>query len=103
MDLSGNILATLRGDTHVTSDNFVQVVLQIIEKRTRKQRCDGSPSSRRRSRYRGSDPDSKKGRIRYSVPLGIDRTLDFFAKAMEGKLDVPCFIENDAKLFHCLG
>ncbi|NLH90000.1 MAG: ROK family transcriptional regulator [Treponema sp.] len=93
VDLSGNILATLRGDTHVTSDNFVQVVLQIIEE-TRKQRCDSSLLLGVGVGTAGLI-DSKKGRIRYSVPLGIDRTMDF-AKAMEGKLDVPCFIENDA-------
>ena len=93
VDLSGNILAALRGDTHVTSDNFVQVVLKIIED-TRKQHCKNSLLLGVGVGTAGL-VDSKKGRIRYSVPLGIDKTLDF-SKVIAGKLDVPCFIENDA-------
>jgi predicted NBD/HSP70 family sugar kinase len=39
--------------------------------------------------------DLKKGRIRYSVPLGIQLPIDF-AKTVAAKLSVPCLIENDA-------
>jgi predicted NBD/HSP70 family sugar kinase len=39
--------------------------------------------------------DLKKGRIRYSVPLGIKNPVDF-AAAIAAKLSVPCLIENDA-------
>ncbi|HWP67650.1 MAG TPA: ROK family protein, partial [Rectinemataceae bacterium] len=39
--------------------------------------------------------DSKKGRIRYSVPLGITKPLDF-SKAVAGRLLLPYCIENDA-------
>jgi predicted NBD/HSP70 family sugar kinase len=39
--------------------------------------------------------DQKKGRIRYSVPLGISSSVDFNAE-VASKLSVPCIIENDA-------
>jgi predicted NBD/HSP70 family sugar kinase len=39
--------------------------------------------------------DLKKGRIRYSVPLGISGSVDFNAD-VASKLPVPCIIENDA-------
>lgn len=39
--------------------------------------------------------DSKKSRIRYSVPLGLDKPLDF-GKAIAARLPYPCFVENDA-------
>jgi predicted NBD/HSP70 family sugar kinase len=39
--------------------------------------------------------DQKKGRIRYSVPLGISGSVDFNAE-VASKLPVPCIIENDA-------
>jgi predicted NBD/HSP70 family sugar kinase len=39
--------------------------------------------------------DSKRGRIRYSVPLGIQSTIDFDA-TVASILAVPCLIENDA-------
>ncbi len=39
--------------------------------------------------------DPKKGRIRYSVPLGIGEGLDF-ASQVASRLPVSCLIENDA-------
>jgi predicted NBD/HSP70 family sugar kinase len=39
--------------------------------------------------------DMKKGRIRYSVPLGISALVDF-NEAVASKVSVPCIIENDA-------
>jgi predicted NBD/HSP70 family sugar kinase len=39
--------------------------------------------------------DLKKGRIRYSVPLGIQSPIDF-GKTVAARLTVPCLIENDA-------
>jgi predicted NBD/HSP70 family sugar kinase len=39
--------------------------------------------------------DLKKGRIKYSVPLGIQSSIDF-SKTVAAKLSVPCLIENDA-------
>jgi predicted NBD/HSP70 family sugar kinase len=39
--------------------------------------------------------DLKKGRIRYSVPLGISSSVDFNAE-VASKMPVPCIIENDA-------
>jgi predicted NBD/HSP70 family sugar kinase len=39
--------------------------------------------------------DLKKGRIRYSVPLGLSSSVDFNA-LVASKLSVPCIIENDA-------
>lgn len=39
--------------------------------------------------------DHKKGRIRYSVPLGIFNPVDF-NQEVAAKLSVPCLIENDA-------
>ena len=39
--------------------------------------------------------DRKMGRIRYSVPLGIDEPIDF-DREVASRLSVPCLIENDA-------
>jgi predicted NBD/HSP70 family sugar kinase len=39
--------------------------------------------------------DLKKGRVRYSVPLGIKNPVDF-AATIAAKLSMPCLIENDA-------
>lgn len=93
VDLAGNIRATDRGDTHVTRENFAETAAEIVDK-MQNQSCGDSLLLGVGIGTAGL-VDSKKGRIKYSVPLGIDKSLDF-AKAMTGKLQVPSFIENDA-------
>lgn len=93
VDLAGNILSTMRGDTHITSENFARTTSEIVEKI----RETASEDSLLLGVGVGTAGlvDSKRGRIKFSVPLGIEKSLDF-AKAMSGMLDVPAFVENDA-------
>ena len=93
VDLAGNILTTVRGDTQVTRDNFAQIAAELVLP-LEEQFCKNSMLLGIGVGTAGL-VDSKKGRIRYSVPLGIDKPLDF-VKAMSGKLRAPAFIENDA-------
>jgi predicted NBD/HSP70 family sugar kinase len=93
VDLAGNILATVRGDTHITRENFAETAAGGVGT-LQGQFCADSLLLGGGGGTAGL-VDSKKGRIKYSVPLGIDKSLDF-AKAMSGRLQAPSFIENDA-------
>jgi predicted NBD/HSP70 family sugar kinase len=93
VDLAGNILATIRGDTHVTRDNFAETVASVVA--ALQGQCCGNSLLLGVGVGTAGLVDSKKGRIKYSVPLGIEKPLDF-VKAMSGRLQVPSFIENDA-------
>lgn len=93
VDLSGEILAVKRGRIHINYDNLADVTAEIVRKIEagfkKGQRLLGVGIGI------GGLVDSKKARLRYSVPLRIDKPLDF-AKAMDGKISVPWSIENDA-------
>lgn len=93
VDLAGNILATVRGDTHIMRENFAETAAGVVGT-LQGQFCADSLLLGVGVGTAGL-VDSKKGRIKYSVPLGIDKSLDF-AKAMSGRLQAPSFIENDA-------
>jgi predicted NBD/HSP70 family sugar kinase len=93
VDLAGNILATVRGDTHVTRENFAETASGVVS--ALQGQCCGDSLLLGVGVGTAGLVDSKKGRIKYSVPLGIEKPLDF-VKAMSGKLQVPSFIENDA-------
>lgn len=92
-DLSGEILGERRGKISINYGNFGETVAKIVEKVegdfTKGQRILGVGVGS------GGLIDSKLGRIRYSVPLKLDKPLDF-AKAIAGRISVPCSIENDA-------
>jgi len=93
VDLAGNILATVRGDTQVTRENFAETAASVVS--ALQGQCCGDSLLLGVGVGTAGLVDSKKGRIKYSVPLGIEKPLDF-VKAMSGKLQVPSFIENDA-------
>ena len=93
VDAAGEIRGTRRKVVDVNYDNFTDTVLGLVEETESEYCCD--------SVLLGVGVgtaglvDSARGRIRYSVPLGIGKPLDF-EKAMAGKLSVPVCIENDA-------
>ena len=93
VDLSGEILAEKRGKASINADNLGDSVIKIVEKVEadfkRGQRLLGVGIGI------GGLVDSKRNKVRYSVPLRIDKPLDF-GKAIAGKILVPCSIENDA-------
>jgi predicted NBD/HSP70 family sugar kinase len=98
VDLAGEILGEIKGSACVNSDNFGPTVLDIVKRASKK--FDAASGT-------GPGPllgvgvgvgglvDLKKSRIRYSVPLGITRPLDF-GKIVAARLETPCFVENDA-------
>ncbi len=101
VDLSGDILAELRGAVHISAENFDESALGII-RQCRAAFCvpDGD---------RGSEGDRLLGIgigtgglidparkiINYSVPLDIRTPIDF-ASRVASRVDVPCYIDNDA-------
>ncbi|MCE5255521.1 MAG: ROK family transcriptional regulator [Spirochaetaceae bacterium] len=93
VDMSGEIMGTTRGPIDTNDANFADIVLSIINDMEKDYCCN--------SVLLGAGVgtagliDSKKGRIRYSVPLGIEKPFDF-AKAIAGRTKLPVFIENDA-------
>ncbi len=93
VDLSGGILLEKRGKINVNYDNIADITAGIVNKITagfkKGQRLLGVGIGI------GGLVDSKKARLRYSVPLHIDKPLDF-GKAIDGKITVPWSIENDA-------
>lgn len=93
VDLSGEILGSRRGSVEVSPENFADTVVSIVNA-AQEEFCSDSLLLGIGVGTAGL-VDSRKGRIRYSVPLGIDKPLDF-AKAMAGKLSMPHYIENDA-------
>jgi predicted NBD/HSP70 family sugar kinase len=93
VDLSGEIMGIRRGPANVNYENFSETVLEIIRE-IEKEFCGNSVLLGVGIGTAGL-VDSKKGRIRYSVPLGITKPLDF-SKALANRLLTPYCIENDA-------
>jgi len=94
VDLSGKILGEARGKRHLMEGNFSESLLATIA------------DARERLVPRGTRLlgigvgtggliDRKRGIIRYSVPLAIHNDVNFHNE-VASRLDVPCFVENDA-------
>lgn len=93
VDLSGEILGERRGTLDISNDNFAESVLGIIAESTTEFGCGNDLLGV--GVGMGGLVDSKKGRIRFSVPIGIDKPIDF-GKTVSARLSVPCSVENDA-------
>jgi len=93
VDLSGAILGERRGTVDISNDNFAESVLRIIAETRAEFGCDDDLLGV--GVGLGGLVDSKKGRIRYSVPIGITKPIDF-GKAVASRIEVPCSVENDA-------
>jgi predicted NBD/HSP70 family sugar kinase len=94
VDLAGEILAETRGRISVGEGGCADMMLAVIQECTAKL-CPGKEKLLGVGVGTGGLVDLKKGRIRYSVPLGIRTPIDF-AKTVATKLSIPCLIENDA-------
>ncbi len=94
VDLAGEILAETRGSVPIGEGGCSEMMLSVIHECTAKL-CPGDEKLLGVGVGTGGLVDLKKGRIRYSVPLGIQLPIDF-GKTVAAKLSVPCLIENDA-------
>ncbi len=94
VDLAGEILAETRGLVPMDEGNRSKMMLAIIHECSAKL-CPEQERLLGVGVGIGGLVDLKKGRIRYSVPLGIKEAIDF-GKTVAAKLTVPCFVENDA-------
>jgi len=94
VDLAGEILAETRGQVPMDEENRSKMMLAIIHECAAKL-CPEQERLLGVGVGIGGLVDLKKGRIRYSVPLGIKEAIDF-GKTVAAKLSVPCFVENDA-------
>ncbi len=88
------MLGELRGETKVEAASFSETVLDIIAL-ARKKLCPKGSRLLGVGVGTGGLVDRKKGRLRYSVPLGISEPIDF-EREVASRLEVPCLIENDA-------
>ncbi len=94
VDLAGEIQAECRGSLELTAETLPDTVTRLVGEVSDKLGKDGAPllgvgiGS-------GGLIDSKRGIIRYSVPLDIKEPLNF-GKLVSPRIAVPCFIENDA-------
>jgi len=94
VDLSGEVLGEIKGPVEVDYDSFPGVALDIEKKAQAKFGSGPSPVLGVGVGV-GGLVDLKKSRIRYSLPLGITKPLDF-GKLVAARIDLPCFVENDA-------
>jgi len=94
VDLGGEILGETRGTISSGWERCADTMLDVIRECVEKL-CPGGEKLLGVGVGIGGLVDPKKGRIRYSVPLGIRSSVDF-AASVAAKLDVPCLIENDA-------
>ena len=94
LDLAGETLGELRGDMRLGPEGYAETMLGIIE-RAQKELCPNGSRLLGVGVGTGGLIDRKMGRIRYSVPLGIDEPIDF-DREVASRLSVPCLIENDA-------
>jgi len=94
VDLAGDVLGEVRGERPVREGNFAEAALAIVAEA----RAALVPEGARLLGVgvgTGGLIDLKKSVIRYSVPLGISKPIDFH-RDVAARLDVPCLIENDA-------
>jgi predicted NBD/HSP70 family sugar kinase len=94
VDLAGEVLGELRGETKVEPETFSEAVYDIIS-RAQAALCPDESRLLGVGVGTGGLIDRKKGRIRYSVPLGLSEPIDF-EREVASRLSVPCLIENDA-------
>jgi predicted NBD/HSP70 family sugar kinase len=94
VDLAGEILAETRGSVSRGWGDFSTTMLEII-RACSAELCPDDQKLLGVGVGTGGLVNLKTGRIRYSVPLEIDKPIDFGA-CVADKLSVPCFIENDA-------
>jgi predicted NBD/HSP70 family sugar kinase len=94
VDLAGEVLGETRGRITSGWERCPDTMLEVIHECTEKL-CPGGERLLGVGVGTAGLVDPKKGRIRYSVPLGIQSSVDF-AATVASKLSVPCLIENDA-------
>ena len=94
VNLAGEILREARGSVSPVDGDPAAHMLELI-RACREELCDGEEKLLGIGVGIGGLIDLKKGRIRYSVPLRIDKAVDF-ASSVAARIDVPCFLENDA-------
>jgi len=94
VDLRGEILGALRGNSKVTAESFSKTVASIVEN-TSEAFCPDRGRLLGVGVGTGGLIDLKKSLIRFSVPLDIRAPLNF-GKSVASGLSVPCYIENDA-------
>lgn len=94
VDLTGEIHGECRGSVSITAETLPRAVTQLVGHVTKKL-APGPTPLLGIGIGTGGLIDSKKGIIRYSVPLEIKEPLDF-GKQVAAHLQVPCSIENDA-------
>jgi predicted NBD/HSP70 family sugar kinase len=94
VDLSGMMLGECRGHRLISAEGFGRDVQAIIQEAVA-ELCPDRDRLLGVGIGTGGLIDLKKSRVRFSVPLGIDKPLDF-AKLVAEHVSVPCFIENDA-------
>jgi predicted NBD/HSP70 family sugar kinase len=94
VDLAGDILEETRGSLPSAWADCSATMLEVIHSCSERL-CPGGERLLGVGVGTAGLVDLKKGRIRYSVPLGIRNAVDF-SSTVASKLDVPCLIENDA-------
>lgn len=101
VDLSGTVLAELRGAVAVTPETFSGTILGII-RQCRAAFCGETAGTRCNNGKllgigvgTGGLIDPARKIINFSVPLNIREPVEF-GKEVADKLDLPCFIDNDA-------
>jgi predicted NBD/HSP70 family sugar kinase len=94
VDLAGEILAETRGSVPQGWAGSPDAMLEVINA-CNAELCPDKEKLLGVGVGTGGLVDLKKGRIRFSVPLGIKTSVDFGA-GVAAKLSVPCLIENDA-------
>jgi predicted NBD/HSP70 family sugar kinase len=94
VDLAGEVLGEARGSISSGWEHCSDMMLDVIHECSAKL-CPGGERLLGVGVGTAGLVDSKRGRIRYSVPLGIRSTVDFGA-TVASNLAVPCLIENDA-------
>lgn len=94
VDLAGEILAETRGSASMARAGCSEMMLRVVQECSEKL-CPDAQRLLGVGVGTGGLVDLRKGRIRYSVPLGIQEPIDF-AKTVAAHIPVPCLIENDA-------
>jgi len=94
VDLSGEVLGETRGRIASGWERVPETMLEVIRECLEKL-CPAGERLLGVGIGTAGLVDPKKGRIRFSVPLGITSSVDF-AATVASKLSVPCLIENDA-------